>query len=63
MEYDDTKKAKQQTHSSEVKSESAYFMKLLSFTDLLEASSVCSEKPATGTCPESDTVSLRSINA
>jgi len=63
LEYYDTKKAKQQTHSSEVNSESACFMKLLSFTVLIKASSVRSEKPATGPCPESDKASLHSVNA
>lgn len=50
-------------HSSEVNSKSACFMELLSFIDLIKAPTACSEKPATGPCPESDKVSLHSINA
>jgi hypothetical protein len=63
LECDDTKKGKQQIHSSEVNSETACFMELLSFIHLIKASSACSEKPANGPCPESDKANLHSINA
>jgi hypothetical protein len=63
LEYEDTKKAKQQMHSSEVENESALLWNSLSYIDIIKASSTSSERPATGPCPESDTACLHSINA